>query len=74
MQQLSAQQVINERKGATMNAEELTKRYYEQRVKVNELSKTVEYLEQELSKLRMIVDDLKIDFQMERGGRRNDQI
>jgi phage shock protein A len=49
-----------------MNAEELTKKYYEQRVKVYELTKTVEYLEQEVSKLRMIVDDMKIDFQMEK--------
>jgi phage shock protein A len=49
-----------------MNAEELTKKYNEQRVKVDQLTKTVEYLEQELSKLRMIVDDMKIDFQMEK--------
>jgi thymidylate synthase len=49
-----------------MNAEELTKNYHEQRVKVDQLTKTVEYLEQELSKRRMIVDDMKIDFQMEK--------
>lgn len=49
-----------------MNAEELTKKYNEQRVKVDQLTKTVEYLEQEVSKLRMIVDDMKIDIQMEK--------
>lgn len=52
--------------GDHMNAEELTKKYNEQRVKVDQLTKTVEYLEQEVSKLRMIVDDMKIDFQMEK--------
>lgn len=56
-----------------MNAEELTKEYNEQRVKVDQLTKTVEYLEQEVSKLRMIVDDMRIDFQMEKGGRKNDR-
>lgn len=49
-----------------MTNEEMMKKYYEQRVKVDQLAKRVEYLEQEVSKLRMIVDDMKIDLQMEK--------
>lgn len=49
-----------------MTNEEMMKKYYEQRVKVDQLTKRVEYLEQEVSKLRMIVDDMKIDLQMEK--------
>lgn len=53
-----------------MNAQELTERYYKDHHRLDELEKKVEFLEQEYQKLRMLVDDLKIDVQMiERRGR-----
>lgn len=47
-----------------MDARELTKKYYDLNNQIIELSKKVEFLEQENSKLRMQVDDLKIDVKM----------
>ena len=47
-----------------MDARELTKKYNDLSNTVIELKKEVEYLTQENTKLRMIVEDLKIDVQM----------
>lgn len=47
-----------------MDARELTKKLYEQENKLTDYEKRIEYLEQELSKLRLIVGDIKIDMQM----------
>lgn len=47
-----------------MDARELTKRMHEQENKTIDHQKRIEYLEQELEKLRLIIDDLKIDVKM----------
>lgn len=44
-----------------MDAKELTTRYNELRNEYLETKKTVDYLEQEVSKLRLLVDDMKYD-------------
>lgn len=44
-----------------MDAKELTIRYNELRNEYLEIKKTVDYLEQEVSKLRLLVDDMKYD-------------
>lgn len=41
-----------------MDAKELTIRYNQLREEYQNTKKTVEYLEQEVSKLRMLVDDM----------------
>ena len=54
-----------------MDARELTKEYYQLSNELFTTRKQVEYLTQELEKLRMLVDDMKIDVQMlsrQRGG------
>jgi regulator of replication initiation timing len=51
-----------------MDARELTKTYNDLRNDVIELKKQVDYLTQENEKLRMIVEDLRIDIKM-MGGR-----
>jgi hypothetical protein len=45
----------------SMDAKELTIRYNELRNEYLETKKTVDYLEQEVSKLRLLVDDMKYD-------------
>ena len=53
-----------------MDARELTKSYIELKSEYQETKKTVEYLDQEVSKLRLIIEDLKIDVEMlSRNGR-----
>lgn len=47
-----------------MDARELTKRYYELMENYIETKKTVDFLEQEVSKLRRFVDDMKVDIAM----------
>lgn len=47
-----------------MDARELTKKMYEQQNIIYEHDKRIEYLEQELEKLRMFIDDMKIDLKM----------
>lgn len=47
-----------------MDARELTKKMYEQQNITNEHEKRIDYLEQELAKLRMIIEDMKIDVSM----------
>lgn len=44
-----------------MDAKELTIKYNELRNEHLEIKKTVDYLEQEVSKLRLLVDDMKYD-------------
>ena len=50
-----------------MDARELTKKMYEQENTINNHEKRIEYLEQELAKLRMLMDDMKIDLKMMQG-------
>ena len=52
-----------------MDARELTKKMYEQENTIINHEKRIEYLEQELSKLRMLMDDMKIDVQMMQKGK-----
>lgn len=47
-----------------MNAQELTEVVDTQRIKINRLIKDVEYLTQEVEKLRMLVNDHDIDIKM----------
>ena len=47
-----------------MDAKELTKKFYELENKNYDLNKRVEYLEQQLSKMTMLLDDLRVDFKM----------
>lgn len=47
-----------------MDAKELTKEFSKQQRQIDELQKAVKYLEQEVEKLRMLMDDLKIDVEM----------
>ena len=47
-----------------MDARELTKKYYDLRNEYDHTKKQVEFLTQEIEKLRMIVDDMKVDVQM----------
>ena len=47
-----------------MDARELTKKMYEQENTTNNHEKRIKYLEQELAKLRMLMDDVKIDLKM----------
>lgn len=44
-----------------MDAKELTIRYTDFKREYDETKKTVEYLEQEVSKLRMLVNDIQYD-------------
>lgn len=44
-----------------MDARELTIRYNELREQYQETKKTVDYLEQEVSKLRLLVNDMSYD-------------
>ena len=50
-----------------MDARELTQKMYEQQNITNNHEKRIEYLEQELAKLRMLMDDMKIDLKMMQG-------
>jgi hypothetical protein len=52
---------ISKEGGRSMDAKELTIRYNELRNEYLETKKTVDYLEQEVSKLRLLVDDMKYD-------------
>ena len=52
-----------------MDARELTKQMYAQQNITNEHEKRIAYLEQEIEKLRMVVDDMKIDIKMMQGGK-----
>lgn len=54
-----------------MDAKELTKKYYEEKYRADELEKKVNWMEQELQKQRLILDDLKIDVQMLQNSRRS---
>lgn len=47
-----------------MDARELTKRYEKLMDDYIETKKKVDYLEQEVSKLRLFVDDMKVDIAM----------
>ena len=47
-----------------MDAKELTKKYFEEKYRADELEKKVGFLEQEVSKQRLLLDDLRIDVQM----------
>lgn len=47
-----------------MNALELTEKYYQQKAQIKNLQETVDYLEQEVKRLRMFYEDLKVDVQM----------
>lgn len=47
-----------------MNAQELTKYFYKHDNEIVALKKQVEYLEAELKKLRLLMQDLQIDVQM----------
>ena len=47
-----------------MDAKELTKKYYDLENRYTETKKQVEYLTQEFEKLRLLVDDLRIDVAM----------
>jgi ribosomal protein S15P/S13E len=60
------------KEGVKMDARELTKEYTRLSNDLFTTKKQVEYLTQELEKLRMLVDDMKIDVRMlsrQRGGR-----
>lgn len=53
-----------------MDARELTKKYMDVSNELFTTKKQVKYLTQEVEKLRMIVDDMKVDVQMmQRGGK-----
>lgn len=53
-----------------MNAQELTSKWYEDHAKISEQQKQIDYLTQEVEKLRMIVSDMQIDIEMlQRRGR-----
>lgn len=47
-----------------MDARELTKKMHEQQNIATDHEKRIAYLEQEIIKLRMLMDDMKIDLQM----------
>lgn len=47
-----------------MDAKELTKKYYDLENRYTETKKQVEFLTQEFEKLRLLVDDLRIDVAM----------
>lgn len=53
-----------------MNAQELTKCYFDDHNKLCEADKNIDYLLQECSKLRREIDDLKIDIKMIQNMRR----
>ena len=44
-----------------MDAKELTKVYEKMRSEQQDMKRTVDYLEQEVAKLRMLVDDVRYD-------------
>ena len=52
-----------------MDARELTDKYYKMSTDISELKKQVAYLTTETEKLRVLMDDLKIDIKM-MGGKR----
>ena len=53
-----------------MDARELTKKYMDMSNELFQTKKQVEYLTQELEKLRLLVEDMKIDVQMMQRGNR----
>ena len=53
-----------------MDAKELTKVVERQANEIYELKKQVEFLTQEVNKQRMLLDDLRIDVQMDKNMRR----
>ena len=53
-----------------MDAKELTKVVERQTNEIHELKKQVEFLTQEVNKQRMLLDDLRIDVQMDKNMRR----
>ena len=53
-----------------MDARELTKKYIDMSNELFQTKKQVEYLTQEFEKLRLLVEDMKIDIQMMQRGNR----
>lgn len=53
-----------------MDARELTKKYIDMSNELFQTKKQVEYLTQEFEKLRLLVEDMKIDVQMIQRGNR----
>lgn len=47
-----------------MDARELTKKSYEYDATLTDHKKRIEYLEQELAKIRLMVEDMQIDVKM----------
>ena len=47
-----------------MDAKELTKKVIDQENRIFQVEKKCEYLEMEFQKLRLLMDDMKIDVQM----------
>lgn len=52
-----------------MDAKELTKAYHTQEARISELEKQVRFITDEYEKLRLFVDDLRIDVKMLNHGR-----
>lgn len=66
-------QLAADRKGKgirNMDARELTKKYTDMSNELFQTKKQVEFLTQEIEKLRLLVDDMKIDVQMIQRGNR----
>lgn len=55
--------------GQQMDARELTEKYYKMSTDITELKKQMEYVLTETEKLRVLMDDLKIDIKMMEGKR-----
>lgn len=47
-----------------MDAKELTKKYYKLDGEVADITKRIEYLEEEYRKIRLLVDDMSVDVKM----------
>lgn len=47
-----------------MNAKELTEKYFTLKYRLDDYEKRIEFLEQENSKLRRLIEDMQIDVKM----------
>lgn len=59
-------------KGMNMDARELTNKYMDMSNELFQTKKQVEYLTQEFEKLRLLVDDMKIDIKMMEGAKKHE--
>lgn len=53
-----------------MDARELTKKQHETDAQLTDHKKRIEYMEQELAKLRLLMEDMQIDVKMLKNSRR----